>query len=126
EHGLQDVPNVGPRDFEGFPQRPGMFASPDRQIGVVIYRDELRPPIQDDGEARIEADADGGPQALRPVGRRAQRRGGEVERPHERAHFTAAAQKVVAGLVLIRHGYRTSATPFPFVTWPSRTSRMVR
>ncbi len=90
EHRADDVPDLAPDLSARCAQRPRVLALPEhRPVGVVVDHHQLGPPPQQDGEARRQADADRGAQALRPVLRVAERAGRPVAGVDERRELAA-------------------------------------
>ena len=65
------------------PQQPGVLASANDSVAVVVDLDEARPPDDADGEVRCEANIDGRAQTLRPRLDGAERRPRPVHRPDQ-------------------------------------------
>lgn len=66
EQRADDVPDLRPH-LAGRPsQRPGVLLTRDGTPVVVVEQDEVAPPVDGNGEAGVEADAQGRAQALRP------------------------------------------------------------
>ena len=97
QHGIDDRPDFGPDVPAATAQRGGVLDAENAHVRIVIEHDEVGAPPDDDGEARVEAGADGGAQALRPGRDRAERRGGPVEGPHPRPHLAAAGEAIQRG-----------------------------
>ena len=78
----------------GSAQGPRVLALPEHgAVGVVVDHDELGAPPQEDGEAGRQADADRGPQALRPRVRGAERPGRPVGALDELRHLARRARR---------------------------------
>ena len=96
EHAQQlstdDVPVLGPHPDAG-PAERGMLVRPeDRDPRVVVDQGEFATPPDRHRVTGAEADADRGPQALRPLRHRPQRRGRPVERGHPGGHLAFARE----------------------------------
>ncbi len=95
------APDVPPDLRSGPAEGRGVALAEDGDVGVVVEVDELASPPDEHGIARVEHDADGGLQALRPPLDRSDRRPGPVERAHPLAHLSAADEVVGGGLTLL-------------------------
>ena len=71
-----------------------MLGAEHRAIGVVVDRNELRSPEENDLRLRRQQDADRAAQALRPALDGAERRVRPLFRADEGAHFTAPYQPI--------------------------------
>ena len=67
EHRPDDVPDLRPHLVPRRPEGAWVLAAEHRSVGVVVDHPQLRPPPQQDGEARGEADARGGAQCRAPA-----------------------------------------------------------
>ena len=72
EHRADGVPDLAP-DLFARPHQRRVLVAEQRQVRVVVEETQLLAPPDDHGEARGQADADGGAQAARPVPRVAER-----------------------------------------------------
>src|SRR6185503_20479500 len=75
-------------------ERGGMLGAEHRAIGVVVDRNQLRTPEQDDLRLGRQQNTDRAAQALRPALNRAERCGRPLFFADEGAHFTAPYQPI--------------------------------
>ncbi len=99
EHGADDVPDLRPAFTAGTAERGWMLGADDVAVGVVVEHHQVRPPPNKDGEAGVQADADGRAEALRPIPNRAQQATDPIVRAHQGAHFAAAGQTFIAAAI---------------------------
>ncbi len=99
EHGLDDIPDFRPDFTARLSQRLRMLAPQDRGVGVVVECDELGAPVDHDGKARAEADADCRTQTLGPPIRRPDPRLRPIEGANTLAHLAAAGEELARWLV---------------------------
>ena len=92
EERSEDVPHLAPALARGTTERPRMLRAEHRRIGIVVDRDELGTPEEDDLRLRRQQDADRAPEALRPRLHRTERRCRPVVRADALAHLPAACQ----------------------------------
>jgi hypothetical protein len=72
-------------------------AAGERRVGVVVEHDAVLAPQEHDWHGRAQEEADGGLQALRPGGDRAQGRGCPVVGGDERACLAAGGEESKIG-----------------------------
>ena len=92
EQRLEHVPDFAPTLPRWLSERGRVLGAEDRPIGVVVERDEVWTPEQDDLSLGGEQDAHRRAQALGPLGHGTQRRPRPVERAHAVAHLTATGE----------------------------------
>src|SRR3954468_24910592 len=91
---LQHIPDLAPASSCRHAEGNRVLSPEHRTISVVVDRNELRSPEQNDLCLRRQQDADRAAQALRPALDRAERRARPVFRTDEGAHLTATYQPV--------------------------------
>ena len=89
---LQDVPDLRPALLDRLRQGFGMLFSEDRTIGVIVHRNVLRSPPEQQRKPIGEQQTGHHPQARRPVLDRSDRRTRPIVSTHQRAHLAAPGQ----------------------------------
>ena len=89
---LQHVPDLAPACADRLPQRPRVLRAEHRAVGIVVDRDILGAPPQEQRKSVREQKTHHHAEAWRPGGGRANRRLRPVERPYRRAHLATVSE----------------------------------
>ena len=127
EHRPDGVPDLGP-DLPRPAARgcPGAWPAEERDVGVVVEDVQVRPPPDQDGEAGGEAEADGGPQVLRPATGRAEVGRRPVEGAHPPRELALAREEppqLFAAVADARPGPPPRSAPSALMARPFRSHR---
>src|SRR5882724_1419334 len=128
EHRSDDVPDVEPALASGSPQGTRVLAGAEyRTVGVVVERDQLRPPPDHHRDRGAEAEAECAPQGGRPAFDGAERRRRPVDGAHERRRLARkqAPELGALGRLGVRESPSLLARPGrpPFPHWTATCFR---
>ena len=93
DQGRQVGPDLRPYVAKARTQRGRVLAPKDLGVGVVVEEPQIGSPGDEHRETRVEHQADGGAQRLRPASGRTQHRAGPAGRAHGRADLAAAGEE---------------------------------